>query len=46
MRRVSLYLPPDEYQALRKTAFDEERPMSELMREALRSYLDPDSDDS
>ena len=38
-RRVALYLHPDEFQALRRAAFEEERSMSEIMRAALRVQL-------
>ena len=39
LRRVALYLHPDEYKALRLAAFEQELPMSEIMREALRRHL-------
>lgn len=39
LRRVALYLNADEFKALRRAAFERERPMSEIMREALRHFL-------
>ena len=39
LRRVALYLQPEEYKALRRAAFERELPMSEVMREALRAHL-------
>lgn len=37
--RTVVYLHPDEREALRRAAFEEDRPASEVMREALRSHL-------
>jgi hypothetical protein len=37
--RAVVYLHPDEREALRRTAFEEDRPASEIMREALRRHL-------
>ena len=37
--RKQIYLRPDEWDALRKRAFDEERSHSDIVREALRKYL-------
>ena len=38
--RFVAYLHPDERQALRRAAFDREVSASEIVREALRAYLD------
>lgn len=37
--RAVVYLHPDEREALRRAAFEEDRPASEIMREALRRHL-------
>ena len=37
--RSVVYLHPDEREALRRAAFEEDRPASEIMREALRAHL-------
>lgn len=37
--RTVVYLHPDERDALRRAAFEEDRPASEIMREALRRHL-------
>lgn len=37
--RAVVYLHPDEREALRRAAFEEDRPASEIMREALRQHL-------
>lgn len=37
--RSVVYLSPDEREALRRAAFEEDRPASEIMREALRNHL-------
>lgn len=37
--RAVVYLHPDEREALRRAAFEEDRPASEIMREALRAHL-------
>jgi hypothetical protein len=37
--RRAFLLHADEYEALRRKAFDENRSASELVREAIRSYL-------
>ena len=37
--RKQIYLQPEEWDALRNRAFDEERSHSDIVREALRRYL-------
>jgi len=37
--RKAVYLHPDEAEALRKRAFEERRPASEIIRQLLREYL-------
>lgn len=37
--RAVVYLHPDEREALRRAAFEEDRPASEIMRQALRKHL-------
>lgn len=37
--RVVIYLSPDERKALKQAALDREMPASEVMREALRNFL-------
>ena len=37
--RKQIYLRPDEWNALRKRAFRDERSHSDIVREALRRYL-------
>jgi len=39
MIRKAVYLHPDEAEALRRRAFEERRPASEIIRELLRQYL-------
>lgn len=38
--RTVVYLHPDERDALRREAFEKDKPASEVMREALRHYLE------
>lgn len=40
--RVVIYLSPDERKALKQAALDREMPASEVVREALRTFLDID----
>ncbi len=37
---TTVRLPEDLYEALRRRAFEERRPVAELIREALRRFLD------
>ena len=39
-RRFSALLFPELYERLRKAAFDERRPATELVRDAIIAYLD------
>ena len=39
MVRKTMWFNPDEAEALRRRAFEERRPESELVREALRRFL-------
>jgi hypothetical protein len=39
MIRKAVYLHPDEAEALRRRAFEERRPASEIIRQLLRHYL-------
>jgi plasmid stability protein len=38
---TTIRLPDDLHRALRQRAFDEQRPMAELIREAIRGWLSP-----
>jgi Ribbon-helix-helix protein, copG family len=38
--RVVIYLSPEERKALKQAALDREMPASEVVREALRTFLD------
>jgi len=38
-------LGPDLYQALRQRSFDDHRPMTDIVRDALRSYLGVDAEE-
>lgn len=39
MERRNLRLPPEHWRALERIAADERRPISEVVREAIREYL-------
>jgi hypothetical protein len=41
--RVVIYLSPEERKALKQAALDHELPASEIVREALRTFLDIDN---
>jgi hypothetical protein len=40
LNRLSTYLLPDEREAVRRRAFEEDNSISEVIRSAIRSYLD------
>lgn len=39
MIRRSIYLQPDENEALRRMAYEENLPVSEIIRDAIRKHL-------
>ncbi len=42
--KKTMYLEPDEWQALRRKSFEEERPISEIVRELIREGLGLDNE--
>ena len=40
LNRLSTYLLPDEREAVRRRAFEDDNSISEVIRSAIRSYLD------
>jgi hypothetical protein len=42
LNRVSTYLLPEERDAIRRRAFEEDRSISEVIRAAIRAHLDLD----